>query len=260
MNLQVFVPNSPAPWHPNLDIIKKTIHSMWLALGENIRPTFYCDGCPPNLSDESKENYRGFLENLKLLDYGEVKISERWIGLVGLTKWFIRDLRAPVLLNLQHDWEFVDLPFKALAGLVDAMESDERLQVVRFHKRRVPQPEGFHDTYVEDCTIRGIPLCRTNGWGDTPHFARSGHYLGILSRLLSNDYQRDYGRYGVEKPAFRAYREDIRRHGFKAAHTRWGSYVYGHRGERPHVRHLGDSAKVWRMNEEGYRLLHRQPA
>lgn len=250
--VQFWITTSPAPWHPSTEIIERTLESTWELIGEKVRPVFYADGRAPWITDEDWEAYKGYLQ--KLWQWGRVLEMETWIGLVGLYQRFIRawltapEHKIPLVLTVQHDWEFIKPKRVQFGKLVQLMTSTGP-QCVRFHKRPLPQSNGYVDREYYELSLEewnNVPLIKTDGWGDSPHLATRNHYIWISQFLTANDYSKDYGRYGVEGPVWQAYRRDKQTMGFAKAWADWSSCIYGRFGDRGYVRHLGGDATRWR--------------
>lgn len=246
--LQVFVPTSAAPWNPNTEIITKTVGSIWELLGERIRPHFYCDGLQPWLSEEEASAYIEYCNKLIQLKYGPLYMSDEWTGLAGLLTKFVKHAETVVAFNVQHDWVFPDSYRVNAQKLVQLMAENDAVQIVRLHKRPLPQPRKYVDRRYEECPLDqyGLPLIRTDGWGDSPHFARIEHYKTKVLPNIVHDLTLDGGRYGVEGPVWRAYRKDAAKLGFHEAQRQWGSFLYGRFGDTAYVEHIGGHARKWR--------------
>ncbi len=229
------------------------MEGIWNLLGCPMRPKIYCDGLPDASTPDETDRYHAYIDELIALDIGIVVEHKEWCGLVGLVQRFISDCLRSVILNVQHDWDMVEPDRVDSERLVWLLVHDPTVQCVRFTKRSLPQRNGHVDRHyyeVDKSSQFGIPLIATDGWGDSPHFASYAHYVNRVAPNLSADFQRDYGRYGVEGPVWRAYQRDIRQRGFAAAHRDWGSFLYGKFGEGPYVKHLGGEARKWRESRQ----------
>lgn len=176
-----------------------------------------------------------------------------WKGISGQYKTLIEWCDKPLILNVQHDWEFVD-PARVLILALANLMMQGKIGIVRFHKRSLPQPKKYVDRQYYELIpdqYHDVPLISTDGWGDSPHIATLTHYKNKVLPNLSDDYQRDYGRYGVEGPVWRQYQKDIKAKGFAAAWCDWLSCIYGRFGDGKYVRHLGGDATNWRKELVG---------
>jgi len=248
-SIQLFVPTSVCPWHPSTHVIEQTITSVWEMLREEVPPTIYCDMPPSWTPPEQCYDYEEYLRQLKRIGIGKLVLAPKWVGLVGLFKLLWDNLDKPLVLNVQHDWEFINSNRVDPNQLVARMVADERLQVIRFSKRSLPYNNYRwrmvdHRTEEVDPDRFGIPLIATGGWGDSPHFARADHYTRI-SRIVDYNCGAD-GRYGVEGPIYKHYRRSMKRRGFIKAQRDWGSFLYGQYHEEAYIQHLGAGSKRWR--------------
>jgi hypothetical protein len=210
----------------------------------------YCDGCPSHATEEERNNYEEHINSIQSLQSVSVFRFEERIGLAGLVNQFIKTIDTPLILNMQHDWKFVDHQRIDISGLVRTMLEHPEVQVVRFHKRSLPQARKHVDRHYYEIAegTYEVPLIATDGWGDSPHIASKAHYLERVLPTMDLDVGDD-GRYGVEGPMWRAYREDIKKSGFKIAHAKWGSHLYGRFGDVRYIDHLGGAATKWRKRK-----------
>ena len=248
-HLRFFIPTSLCPWHPDTRIIEQTIVSTWEMLGEEVPPRIYCDMPPSWATVEHKSNYQEYIIRLEQLDLGQVIIAPEWVGLVGLFSMLLAELDRPLILNVQHDWEFVQPDRVDTPKLVECMLAREELQSVRFTKRPLPYTNTRRRLVDRRCIEVdlerfGIPLIATGGWGDSPHFARQDHYHRI-SELINSDHGMD-GRYGLEGPIYKFYTKMIKRQGFTKAQRSFGSFMYGRFHEPAYVHHIGNASGRWR--------------
>lgn len=250
--LRVFVPTSPAPWNPSTGIIKQVVEGIWRLMQEQVEVWIYCDGAAAWVSRQEQANYSIYCDRLESLHVGPIRVSQYQRGLVGLVKWFMEDLDRPVLVNVQHDWQLLNPERVDSSRLVHTIYKHRSVQVVRLHKRVLPQRSGYVDRqYFEvDEALYGVPLIGTDGWGDSPQFAHRDHYYKFVLPNVVDDVKRDGGRYGLEAPVWRSYRQDVRRMGFQRAQQYWGSFIYGRFGDEAYVRHLGGTAKRWRAGKQ----------
>jgi hypothetical protein len=250
-DIKVFMPTSIAPWHPSINITYQAINSLRQIFTFPVHVYVYCDGLHPKASPEEETNYQTYKTDLSqsVKNVTLVEMNE-WIGLGGLFHSFIDSLpsaNVPLVFNLQHDWEFLNVDRIDLPALAKAMKQHDDIQVVRFHKRDLPQKKKYVDRqyYEVNENKYGVPLIATDGWGDSPQIARTEHYTKTILPHLSS-VKSDDGRYGAEGPVWRAYKKDIIKHGFDTAQYRWGSFLYGRFGQGALVRHLGGAATRWR--------------
>lgn len=245
--VQIFIPTSPAPWHPSTEIIERAIKSAQGLFSEPVIATIYCDSTPSWCTDTETDKYNTYCERLRGLDITRIRRSYRWIGLAGLVEMFLSELQSPLLLNFQHDWEILKPERIQTDKLLFAMQYRPEVQCVRFTKRILPQRRRGVDRRYFETNEYGVPLIGTDGWGDSPHFATKEHYVRHVLPYLSHDVGED-GRYGVEGPVYRQYQLDIRNKGLSVAQREWGSFLYGRFGEEPYLNHLGGLARTWRKN------------
>jgi len=175
-------------------------------------------------------------------------------------------VETPLTLFVEHDWEFVrDID---IDSIVKTFEEHDEIKSIRFNKR--PNEESLWDTRIEEDTSKNIPLCRTSTVGNHPQIVRTEvfenwvvgseptlplmlrgswyHYSTPQSavnyaKAFINKYflrQNVVGKFdNIEFVLDTKYKKQIREEGFEKAHSDWGVYMYGLRGEGPYVQHLG---------------------
>jgi hypothetical protein len=250
-DIQVFMPTSLAPWHPSIAITEEAINSLRALLGNGLVVNIYCDGLPGWATSQDRIRYGEYIHKLSDLQGTNIIEISNWMGLSGLVRQFISDIHKPLVFNMQHDWIFIRPERVDAAKLVAAMLTSPELQVVRFHKRPLPQAKKYVDRtyYEEDIEKYGVPLIRTDGWGDSPHMARAEHYRNRVLEHLDTKIGKD-GRFGLEGPLASAYRRDVRQLGFDRAQKEWGVFIYGKFGDVGYIDHLGGAAKAWRKQRK----------
>lgn len=239
------MPTSPAPWHPDTSITEKAIYSLWSVIGE-VPIHIYADAPAEWCTEEDIGKYNAYIDALRGLDLGPIFEADQHMGLVGLLRVFLADFDKQIIINMQHDWEILSprrIESHRIAFLMDSRPKE--IQCIRFHKRTLPQPEGNVDREYYETTDYAVPLIRTDGWGDSPHFATRYHYHTHVVPYLDDACGND-GRYGVEGPVVKAYRKYKKEVGFEKAQAEWGSFIYGQFGDAPYIRHLGGNSTKWR--------------
>lgn len=171
------------------------------------------------------------------------------------------------VLFMEHDWVFKD----KIEGqvLLQVLEENPEINYIRFNKRE-NRPYGYGwDTIVEEDNSYSLPLCRVSSFSNTPHLARMDPYVewiknsnpdlqhfywafrrrendynhGVLYRILKDlliNRKTQVKKYNdVEYVVDTMIKHKIRKLGFEKAHSRFGTYLYGKKGEGPYVEHLG---------------------
>jgi len=195
-----------------------------------------------------------YWKHVRLLgDIGDVHVQDEWVGLAGQYASIIEGLEKPLVLNMQHDWEFVEPKRVQIGRLVHLMLNPASgVQMVRFHKRKLPQSRRKQSTdwrygELDPKDYNGVPLIRTNGWGCPPHIATLQHYREkVLPNMDCSRFKARYGRHGVEHQVRLAHTRDERARGPDRSWADWGTCFYGRFGDERYVRHLGHKSRRWR--------------
>lgn len=255
--LNIVVVTSLAPWQPNTWTIERAIVSMWEMLDERVRPWIICDQPPDWCTAQDRERYKDYVHALPGKDLGRVQLMRNWVGLPGCLQWFFRVVPdKKLVLNYQHDWEFITPARVKTQTLLNAMLEPHHPPYVKFSKRAIHLDK--HATrridWIQkpiDERVFGVPLIQCSGWGDVPHFATYQHYRDLIVPMLRPENKGRAGRKGVENHAYAKIYHSIKRIGFDATHRIWGTYLYGRIDDGPYLRHLGNSTIPWRREVFG---------
>ena len=247
--VHVAIPTSYQVQHPSTHSIETTVQGIKKLLPES--PVYiYCDWPQDYLTREQRHAYWNYLRRLKRLQLGTLIRLGEWVGLPGIHHAIVHHSRLPLLFNCQHDWKFVQPErIHAETLLYSMFGNKSTVQCVRLSKRLYTKGGGHIDTLLEpvDESLFGVPLLKTSGWSDNPHFATMYHYVVHVMPNMAKTRLPD-GSSGVETYVCRAYRRDIKELGFEAAHKRWGVYLYGRLRDFRYIHHLGLDTTTWRCN------------
>ena len=250
--VHVAIPTSYAVCHPSTAQIQTAINNIRLLLPES--PIYiYCDYPQDYLDRARRRDYWKYLRRLSKLNLGTLIRMDEWVGLSGIHSSIVKHNRLPLVFNYQHDWE-LQLPERidTTRLLTALLDESNNVNYVRLAKRLYIRDGGHIDkNLIEvDQSVFGIPLIKTDGWSDNPHFATAQHYRTHVLPNMSNCRRPD-GSSGVETYVCMAYRNAIKQLGFDRAHEQWGVYLYGKLRDYRYIHHLGLSTTTWRC-ELGY--------
>jgi hypothetical protein len=228
---------------PGIGLVKTTYRSALQILGPRLadcRKILCLD-----LKDPSSGPERAYGENIRRFasDHGFEFRPLFGAGLQKVVASVLRDISSAYVLMLEHDWEFLP-PAVDLEAILDLFENNPRIHLIRFNKRR-NRISNFDFLLERETQIDGIPLTRTSAYSNNPHILRREKFVRDWLPLCQGDpfcraADLRNRSFGIEEPLFKQYLWDIHRHGFSAAHARWGAYLLGRWGDPERIRHLGE--------------------
>ena len=230
----VIIPSSQVASHPSIGLVQRAITSIRRVLALPDAPIVVsCDGQPADRDPHCYTEYKrrlgvfGQSHGVQVVELGEHQ------GLPGVIRLGFEHVQTPLVLVFQHDNEV--LRTIDTDGICDAL-SKPHLQVNHVRLNHFRNREYKADSiYKEYChpDLR-VPLLRTIAWSDMPHFTTAAYYRSkVIPRLRPTRRSR-----GVENQLAPEIQADVKEHGFDEAHPRHGTFVYGHRGDPPVIRHL----------------------
>lgn len=162
-------------------------------------------------------------------------------GLRCSTLSMVEQVKTPLLLFLEHDWEFTaDIDFDKL---IHIMTTDEDVRYIGFPRKQVDQK--IPDTVlVEDPKYNKIPLTKSSRYSSNPHLAETDLWTDTYKNIILPVERTTWLGMEIETPITRFIENTIGSVGFDEAHKIFGSYVYGNYGTPAVVKHL-DGKKGW---------------
>jgi hypothetical protein len=220
--------------HPSTLLVERAVGSIRDVLElRSARILVSCDGAPEKAVCERYAEYKLRLKEIATLeDFSVVELGSH-VGLPGVLCEGFKHIGTESVLVFQHDVEAVR---RVDVAEVCSALSREKLQIhhIRLNHRRnrLCKLDSVLSEYRHP-QVR-VPLLRTSGWSDMPHFTTASFYRErVLPSLQPTRCSR-----GVENQFLARLRADIERFGFDVAHPRHGTFVYGSMGDPPVVRHL----------------------
>jgi len=183
--ITVLCTTSPVPGRPE-EMIRFTLDSIYESMQATPQTIIACDGVRPEQSDMAEE-YGEYVRKVcweaLVSDRIQPVISPTHLHQARLTQLALQSVRTPLVLFVEHDTPFNELPVDWSAA-VDAMLYGS-LDVLRFHhESRIPD-DHFHlmVDHVPNRTF-GLPVMRTRQWSQRPHLASTAYYRRMLDYLL----------------------------------------------------------------------------
>ena len=175
-------------------------------------------------------------------------------------------IETPLVLFVEHDWEL--LRRIKIDEIVEIFHKKSTINSIRFNKRR--NEKSLWDTIVKEDSSNLLSLCKVSSVGNHPQITRTDvlkHWVkqseptlplilkGFVYHYSTPQSIINYSKVLYEKYIKRAnivrkfdnvefildtkYKSQIQKEGFDAAHSDWGVYLYGGKGDGPYVNHLG---------------------
>jgi len=235
-NITICIPTNFVPSSPGTSLVEYTINNLFAKVPElkECPLVISCD-VHPEKNGEAEHEY---VRNLEKLASTQVRVISAESNQGQRTSFLnlAANVETKYMLNFEHDWVFAEhIPFDQL---LDVMEKYEDVNFIAFNKTR-----NFvrgTDYVLEPATdITEIPLLRSARYSNNPHLSRKSFWDVKLRKILSDPKPLSGNlNFAIEVPVFGAYRRDIGRRGFAAAHKDWGIFVYGEMEHPPTIKHV----------------------
>jgi tetratricopeptide (TPR) repeat protein len=237
--LEKFASLSP----PSNKLVTATYGSLLNVFGEGIAagPKIICYDANPNGSERDARYTRSIQEFSE--QNGFDLRSFQGVGLFNVLNQTLPHVTTPFIFFVEHDWLFRGDRI-LLPAIVEMMNDDPGINAIRFNKR---------DNYLNgqdflmsvEAAPRPYPLLATSSYSNNPSIIRTeklrNQWLPICENALRHVKNHLGGSaFGIEEILFRTYVQDIRAQGFRKAHEKWGTYVFGRAGDKPRIRHIGE--------------------
>jgi len=186
-------------------------------------------------------------------------------GLRKIMLDFVEEIDEKYIFFVEHDWEFIKRI--NLYELINTFENNKDINYVRFNARA--NREAGWDNILREDDSRSVPLCKVSSYSNHPHIVRTSKYKEWLkiskpsiTKLLTAFIYRNLHKNEwlkiikaiAEKKIFKrthvrryddieyildtTMKKEIKKNGFINAHEKWGTFIYGSKGEGPSIRHL----------------------
>ena len=229
---------------PSNKLVTATYGSLLRVFGEEIAagPKIICYDVNPNGSDRDARYTRS------IQDFSEqngFKLhSFQGVGLFNVLNQTLPHVTTPFIFFVEHDWLFRGEGI-VLPAIIEMMNHDAGINAIRFNKRD-NYLNGQDFLMTVDTAPRRYPLLSTSSYSNNPSIIRTeklkNEWLPICEKALRHVKKHLGGSaFGIEEILFRTYVQDIRAQGFHKAHEKWGMYVFGRGGDKPRIRHIGES-------------------
>jgi hypothetical protein len=183
------------------------------------------------------DHHTKYLSNLQRLceKYGLTLLVREGVGLKGNYLHAVGTVSTPYMLFVEHDWLFrrsIDV-----VSLLDVFDKYEFVNIVRLNRRGNDWHCGWDHIVEPEDRISEVKLTRTSAWSNHPHIVRLAKWRQDWRTIVGDEPGR--GPDGVEDKLYWAYGKDIFTEGFRVAHAKWGSFLWGPIDQGPVIRHTG---------------------
>ncbi len=230
---------------PDTGLVAATYDSAVEVLGKGIEhcpKLLVYDGKPDGGDEPKRTEYGRRLERFAR-EGGFALRCTQGVGLLKALDSAIREVKTPLILFLEHDWQFVG-PAVNLDRLVEVFETHPYVHSIRFNKR-CNRVSNYDFLLEHEDRIGTADLLRTPAVSNNPNLVRVGTLRSLwLPTCLADPVVRNSDLaghpFGVEEPLFKHQMRDVRAMGFSRAHARWGTYLHGRMNTPARIRHLGE--------------------
>lgn len=224
--ITVVISTNPIPSIPKVKHLYSCQKSLFLIPAlRKCRKIIVFDGIQPKYGDRA-EDYHLYKINVKKLTkrdpfFANTKLvfCKKWVHLSGAIRLALKYVKTPYIFIQQHDFDIIK-PFD-LNAVIATLAANPAIQHVKFDYSPRNDCNFWWNGPVDEVVggVHFVPLTRTFGWSDVTHVCRTSYYLdfvlpqcfhGPMEAFLQSSFQRD-----------------IEKLGYKKAHKKYGTYLYG---------------------------------
>ncbi len=228
---------------PSNKLVTATYGSLLSVFGQGIAacPKILCYDANPNGS-ERDARYTRSIQDFSEQNGFDLR-SYQGVGLFNVLNQTLPQVTTPFIFFVEHDWLFRGERI-LLPAIIEMMNDEPGINAIRFNKR--DNYLNGQDFLMSVGTIpRRYPLLATSSYSNNPSIIRTeklkNEWLPICDKALRHVKNHLGGSaFGIEEILFRTYVQDIRAQGFRKAHEKWGTHVFGRVGDPPRIRHIGE--------------------
>jgi hypothetical protein len=227
--LTIITTTSPLASHPRTAMLEKTQESLFLVPAlRGCKKIIVFDGVPRQQRYRTLaytlyiQNVERLLQESPYFQNTTLVINKEFKHLANSLRAAIEIVDTPYVFVHQHDFELIK-PFNAI-DLIRSMDQNPNLKHVRF--TRFTNGPNWWDGPVDEVIEGGslVPLCRTFGWSDNDHFARTDYYREFVLPKITWGGAMEWFLHDKVK--------------IKEDHLSYGTYFYGPLGDGPYIYHL----------------------
>jgi len=257
--ISIVITGSHIPSHPSTAVIDETIESLrFIETKENAETLLAHDGIRVSLSPRQRENFFDYVQRLSR-KYSRppyrIALMGSWGHLSQTLLRVVKTVSTEYVLVMQHD-----LPFIKSVDLDQAMslmDSHPQVKHLRFNKRR-NEPDAWDAVdakfrkkvirrdrffFEQEFRVNGqlVPLVRTLAWTDQNFLCRKSYFDTVVGPLVGR---------------FKCFPERIiNPQNSPDTHEILGTYVWGHIGDDPVIRHADGQERTRRTSPRGLKQV-----
>lgn len=186
--VEVLMPTSPIPSHPDPDVLLQTLASVRAQLG-NVRIHVMADGVRPEQAHLANAYHQALRQVLELAVNSPgwrnvvVHLHDEHQHQARMTRAALRHVRTPMVLFVEHDTPLVgEVPWDQALNVVGTRQLD----VLRFYHDARIEPQHAH--LMHGHSEPGLlPVQLTEQWSQRPHLARTPWYRRQLAEHFDPD-------------------------------------------------------------------------
>ncbi len=189
--------------------------------------------------EQYKKNVIALTESDPYFANTELIFCDQWVHLAGAIAEAMKRVTTPFVFIHQHDF-VLTRPFN-VGGVITSMLLNPGIKHVRLHVGHNTAYAGWWDGPVDEVVEGGscVPLCRTFGWSDNDHIARTDYYLNFVLPMCQHG--------AMEWFLQPAIQQAVSEQG-ASGHAPFGTYLYGEIWDGGYIRHT-DGREAWGLQE-----------
>lgn len=180
-------------------------------------------------------------------------------GLISSFDNFLKKIKTPYFIFLEHDWVFIKRNAIDFDSLHLAFQNNKFINAVWFSKddnimrgfeiaedkNKKVTPFGPEDRVSE------VSLTTTCRWSNNPVMFRTQKMIEWYDKFIRNEWvgKSNQGAHNVEESMISVYRKTISENNWQDIRDDWGTYLYGKIGTGPYVAHT-DASKRYQGNSK----------
>jgi len=231
---------------PSVEILKRNLYTAYKNFS-------YINTCKHFIYVDSKvkdETYKKYVNNILELvkqKYPNIEVIDSPNSGLRFNYWHaINSIDTPLMLFLEHDWEFL-LPVD-LEKIAEVFSKYDFVNLIKLPKRsnminmKVEDRLWDFEVKSED-RVKELDITKTSSFATNPHIIRKSKFLQEWKYHLNYPGSNHNS---IELPLRDKYRDEINVFGFDEVHSRWGCYNYGRPDGPKYITHL-DASKSGKL-------------
>lgn len=242
--ITIITTTNPIPSIPDTQILQRSQASLFrIPALARCKKIIVFDGIQPGFEERSadyelyKENVRTLTQKNPQFYNTQLVFCPNWVHLSGAISEAIKHVKTPFVFIHQHD--FVLQKEFDLNGCVATMMANPHIKHLRFNRGVTNRAFEVEWDGEIDQVINGVafvPLCRTFGWSDNDHLARTDYYTDFVLPKC--------GCCPMEHVLQPELKKALAEEGKEGGHAPFGTYLYGTPSHGGYFHHL-DGREAW---------------